>query len=126
MKPPCMIVTASILPALRVEIAGRLIRDYKLKPIEVARRMDVTPAAVTQYVKGSRGKADVEGLLRDGGVEALVSALASKLAEGSTVEESMEALCQICEALRRRGLLCPQCRAASQTKTLKGCSFCTG
>ncbi|MEM3677636.1 MAG: hypothetical protein QW176_05780 [Candidatus Bathyarchaeia archaeon] len=126
MKPPCMVIAANILPALRVEIAERLIRDYKLKPIEVARRMDVTPAAITQYVKGSRGKEDVAGLLRDGEVEVLVLALASKLAEGSPIEEVMEALCQLCETMRRRGLLCPQCKVASQMKILKGCTFCTG
>ena len=126
MKPPCMIIAANILPALRVEVAQRLVNDYKMKPIEAAEKMDVTPAAVTQYLKGSRGKEDIAELLRESGIQALLSGLASKLAGDAPPGEVLEALCRLCEAIRSRGLLCPQCKSASQVKTLRGCTFCTG
>lgn len=121
-----MIVAATILPALRVEVAQRLIKEHKLKPIEAAQKMDITPAAVTQYMKKSRGKENIAGLLKDGDIQASLSSLASKLAGDAPPDDILEALCSLCEAIRSRGLLCHQCKPASEMKMLKGCTFCTG
>lgn len=120
-----MIIVANVLPALRVMIAQQLVKKYKLKPIEVAQRMDVTPAAVTQYMKGSRGKEDIAGFLEDVDVRTLVSNLTSTLAGNGSSEEVLRALCSLCETIRRKGLLCDQCRSTSRMKMLRGCTFCT-
>ena len=121
-----MIIVANVLPALRVAIAQQLIKTYKLKPIEVAQRMDVTPAAVTQYMKGSRGKGDIAGFLEDRDVQALAFELASTLARNGSPTEVLRALCNLCENIRRKGLLCDQCKSTSQMKMVKGCNFCAG
>ena len=55
MKPPCMVVVQYILPALRVAVSRQLVNELSLKRSEAAKKMDVTPAAITQYLNKSRG-----------------------------------------------------------------------
>ena len=55
MKPPCMLITTHVLPAVRVIVAKDLVKIHELKPVRVASKMGLTPAAVTQYVSGVRG-----------------------------------------------------------------------
>ncbi|MEM3727331.1 MAG: transcriptional regulator, partial [Candidatus Bathyarchaeia archaeon] len=55
MKPPCMIIVANILPVIRALVAKRLMEKYNFKLVDVAKKMNVTPSAITQYMKGCRG-----------------------------------------------------------------------
>ena len=43
-----------IIPALRREIAKSMIRDYKLTQKQVSEHMDITEAAVSQYLSSKR------------------------------------------------------------------------
>jgi len=43
-----------LLPALRRELAGILIRDHNIKQNKVAQLLNVTEAAISQYVKSKR------------------------------------------------------------------------
>jgi len=107
MKPPCIVMVQFILPALRVLVTRELVEKYGLKQTEVARRMGITPAAVTQYLKSVRGGSAVKRVedLRE------VCEAASKIAEDlinpkATVESTLEEICKICTTLRSKGILC--------------------
>ena len=56
LKPPCEAVVQQIMPAMRSLVAKELVKTYKLSEVEVARRMGITQAAVSQYIYGKRGK----------------------------------------------------------------------
>jgi len=102
-----MIVVQYILPALRTAIAKELIEKYGLRNTEVAEKMNVTPAAVTQYLNKSRGgiaSTTIEGSSR---VMGLVSEITRDLAEGeSPADLLLLKLCRICQAVRAEGLIC--------------------
>ena len=113
MKPPCMIVVQYILPALRGAIAKELIEEHGLRKTEVADMMEVTPAAVTQYLNRSRGDAGSGVLERSSSVISLVSEIASDLAEGQTPPDVLlMKMCRACYALRTEGLVCELHREA--------------
>ena len=107
MKPPCMMVVQYILPALRVEIAKELSGDYDLKNAEIARKMDVTPAAVTQYLNRTRG-GDASELIKDSGkVMGIVSEIARDIVnEESPPDMLLMKLCKACLAVRSEKLMC--------------------
>ena len=107
MKPPCMMVVQYILPALRVEIAKELSGDYALKNAEIARKMDVTPAAVTQYLNRTRG-GEASDLIKDSDkVMGVVSDIAKDIVnEESPPDMLLMKLCKACVAVRTEKLMC--------------------
>ncbi len=107
MKPPCMMVVQYILPALRVEIAKELSGDYSLKNAEIARKMDVTPAAVTQYLNQTRG-GEASELIKDSDkVMGIVSEIAKDIVnEQSPPDMLLMKLCTACLTVRSEKLMC--------------------
>lgn len=65
-----------LMPLVRARLAERLVREG-FRPTEVARALNVTPAAVTQYLKRKRG-AEAQGM---GEVDGIIAPLAEKLAK---------------------------------------------
>lgn len=59
MKVPCEIVVWYVLPAIRREIARELVNNYGIKQAEVARKFEVTDAAISQYLKRKRGENEI-------------------------------------------------------------------
>jgi len=55
---PSEIEAKSLIPAVRAILAKKLIREYSLKEEDVAKDLGITQAAVSNYVRGTRG--DVE------------------------------------------------------------------
>jgi uncharacterized protein len=55
---PSEIEAKSLIPAVRAILAKKLIKEYALKEEDVARVLGITQAAVSNYVRGTRG--DVE------------------------------------------------------------------
>jgi len=52
---PSEIEAKSLIPAVRAILAKKLIREYSLKEEDVARVLGITQAAVSNYVRGTRG-----------------------------------------------------------------------
>ncbi len=55
---PSEIEAKSLIPAVRAILAKKLIKEYSLKEEDAARVLGITQAAVSNYVRGTRG--DVE------------------------------------------------------------------
>jgi len=123
LKPPCMIVVQYILPALRVAIARELVERYGLRKMEVAERMDVTPAAITQYLNRSRGDAASKVIEGSSKVAGLVSDIARDLALGESPSDVLlMKLCLACQAARAEGLICDLHKEAMPS--LRGIETC--
>ena len=59
MKVPCEIVVWYVLPAIRRELARELVKTYGMKQADVARKFEVTDAAISQYLKKKRGENEI-------------------------------------------------------------------
>jgi uncharacterized protein len=56
---PSEIEAKSLIPAVRAILAKKLIREYSLKEEDVAKDLGITQAAVSNYVRGTRGDIDL-------------------------------------------------------------------
>ncbi|MDN5358520.1 MAG: uncharacterized protein PWP76_363 [Candidatus Diapherotrites archaeon] len=63
-KTPCEVIFWQILPAVRRELARELVKRG-LKQREVAEMLGLTPAALTQYLKGKRGKTELPEWIKE-------------------------------------------------------------
>jgi predicted transcriptional regulator len=70
-----------LIPALRARIAESLIENHKLSQKEAARRLGVTQAAISQYLRGRR--ALWKNLLVDDTVLSAADALAAEISAGN-------------------------------------------
>jgi uncharacterized protein len=59
---PSEIEAKSLIPAVRAILAKKLIKEYSLKEEDVAKVLGITQAAVSNYVRGTRG--DMELILK--------------------------------------------------------------
>jgi len=107
MKPPCVIIVKHILPAIRVLVMKELIERYDMRKVDASAKMELTPAAITQYLKGDRGTTFLNEILQSEETMKRVSKLAETLAENdASVESVIEQLCGICVTIRSEEIPC--------------------
>ena len=56
---PSEIEAKSLIPAVRAILAKKLIKEYSLKEEDVAKVLGITQAAVSNYVRGTRGDTEL-------------------------------------------------------------------
>ncbi len=107
MKPPCMVVVQYILPAIRSLVMKDLIEKHKMRKIEVATKMELTPAAITQYLQGKRGAAFAEEILRSKEVMGMIADIAEMVARSNLPTDKLVVkLCAACSIIRSSGTIC--------------------
>ncbi|MEM3673685.1 MAG: transcriptional regulator [Candidatus Bathyarchaeia archaeon] len=107
MKPPCVVVVKYLLPAIRALVMKELVEKHGMRKIDVSEKMELTPAAITQYIKGERGSFAVNQLTRSEKTMEMISKLAENIARADVpTEKVMEELCEICMAIRSEGMIC--------------------
>jgi len=123
LKPPCVVVVRYILPAISAQIAKELTERHGLKRSEVAKKMGVTPAAVTQYLGSVRGGIAID--LVEGSEEAaqMISKTADGLARNElSICDVLDNICMACRAMRSSGLICQMHKEV--LSSLKGRKAC--
>jgi hypothetical protein len=85
------------LPAIRREFAKIMIERYGLNQKEVAGKLGVTDAAISQYLSAKRGKISDEKILNE------VRESAEKIVDGNE-SVMIKEICRICEILKSRGM----------------------
>lgn len=123
-----MIVVQYILPALRVAIAKQLVEEHDLRKTRVAEVMEVTPAAITQYLNRSRGGLASSMVERSDMVMKIVSEIALDLVKGRTPSDMLiMKLCRACYTLRAEELICELHKEAMPSlRQIKSCSCSLG
>lgn len=107
MKPPCMIVVKYVLPAIRALMMRDLIEKHGMRKIDASAKMAVTPAAVTQYMKGERGSIFIEGISKSERAMQIVSELAEALVKDEVpMDAVISKLCEACTLIRSEGTIC--------------------
>ena len=97
-----MIVTY-ILPTAKGALARELVNQHGLTQVEVSRLFGVTSAAISQYIKGTRGGNDIidKSAYKEDFYK-FISTMANEIMAGMQVPEAM---CRICEFVKESGLL---------------------
>jgi len=103
--PVLELASRYVVPSLLRMLAEELVEGRGLSRVEAARRLGVTPSAVTRYLKGERGA--LVDLSSRGDVRRAVRSLAERLASGSMSEYELQAeLARIALYAMGRGYLC--------------------
>lgn len=106
MKHPAPDIAKYLLPAVNALIACELVEKQGLRQSEVARIMNMTPAAVTQYLKRARGWRMIDQLRNSKRIMTIVSSLLKGGREGKIdSEEFILAIREICLEARRAGII---------------------
>ena len=107
MKPPCIVVVQYVLPAIRFLVAKELVEKHGLKRLMVAKKMGITPAAVTQYLKEVRGERAVKIVESSDEAIKVVSKIAEGLAKDDvSAYDVMADVCRACRIMMSDDLLC--------------------
>ncbi len=123
MSVPCEIAVKCVLPVVRAMIAKQLTIEHKLKQMDIAKLLGVSQPAVSLYHRNMRGKAiDVED---DRDVRVLVVHAAESLVLGEiSHKELIQIYCEICRAIRAKGLLCGLHKAFDPEIDIEKCELC--
>lgn len=126
MKPYCVTVVKYVLPAMRVLITNELMEKYSLRKIDVAERMSLTPAAVTQYSKGVRGSSCVEEISGSKKIMKKISEISSAVAtdDEANFESLMDNICEVCRLIRSEKLICKLHANEFSESILDDCKIC--
>lgn len=125
LKPPCLIVVSQILPAMRAIISREMIEGCRLGPGEVAAKMGITPAAVTQYLKGVRGNDSISMVNKSRRARKILLELACELAREETdMVIVLHKLCEACNYVRSERLICGLCQSSLPRLRSKKCDIC--
>ena len=96
-KVPCEVITWYILPAIRRELATKLVKEHGITQKKTAELLGLTDAAISQYVSKKRGKIE---LGNTGAEEFDKSTL--RILNGQPVNEE---ICRLCKFLMSVGML---------------------
>ena len=103
MKVPCEMIVTYVLPVAKGALTKELVTQHGLTQVEVSRLFGVTSAAVSQYVKGVRGgSALIDNSAYREDFYDFIAVMADEIVAGMQVTE---ALCRICDFVRKSGLL---------------------
>ena len=101
MKPPCEIVVWYVIPAIRSELAKRLLK-LGMKQKDISELMDITQPAVSQYITDKRGS----GIKLDEDVKELIQEFAQELYDGkATKMDLISRTCSICKNVKTEDVL---------------------
>jgi len=122
---PYEMVSKSALPALRAMVAKRLREDYHFTQQQVADRLGVTQASVSNYSRKARGvMIDLEA---DSKVAKAADRVAKLLSiEGPDERQALAAMTDICDYIRFSHLMCSLHRELQPKFRSEGCEACDG
>lgn len=95
MQMICEIAVRSILPSIRAALAHELIAKHDMTQAQVAAKLGVTQAAISQYRQGLRGK--TKNIQKEPQIASEIEQLANELVNDSLDSQKM---CSICAKIR--------------------------
>ncbi|MFH1587958.1 MAG: XRE family transcriptional regulator [Candidatus Diapherotrites archaeon] len=99
-KFPCEMIGWIILPAIRKELVIYLVNEKNLPRKEVSEMLDLTPAALSQYLKGKRGK---KIKLNKKEIKK-IHEMGDELIKAKSGKKFASHSCEICTLIRKKGL----------------------
>ncbi|HJT47240.1 MAG TPA: transcriptional regulator [Nitrososphaeraceae archaeon] len=123
---PSEIEAKSLIPAIRSILARKLIQEFYLKEEDVAKVLGVTQAAISNYVRGTRGDRQLASKLA--GVEEvrrMIEDIARDLAANKAYTPStMAKFVQLCNYMRYTFIICDVHHSIESNIDSKVCEQC--
>ncbi|PKK81706.1 MAG: transcriptional regulator [Thermoplasmata archaeon HGW-Thermoplasmata-2] len=94
MKMPCELIVWYVLPSIRRDLAAAL-KKKGMSQKEIAEKLGVTPAAISQYAKAKRGRSK----FKNAEMEKYIGRLADDIAAGriTDIQPGICAVCGVCK-----------------------------
>lgn len=120
MKTPCELVVGKILPSLRAAVVKELSGKYHMKQSDIAKKMGITQASVSQYLSSARaGSAKVTESFPK--IKVYADDIAKRITDGQDKFQVYSVLCTACKDIRSDEQFCKMHKVAS---SLSGCDIC--
>lgn len=99
MKTPCELVVGKIMPSMRAAVVKELSGKYRMKQAEIARKLGITQASVSQYLSSTRAGNTkmVEDFPK---IKEYASEIAKRISNGEDRHGWSEVLCEACKDIR--------------------------
>ena len=114
---PAEIESKSLIPALRAILAKKLAGSHKIREDEISKMLGVTQAAVSNYIRGTRGDPKlIEKLLSEDQVVQMIDNISDNLASNMAyTPASLSKFIGLCNYIKSSLLICdihpgPLCR----------------
>ena len=122
---PYEIVSKSALPAFRAMVSKRLTEDYDLTQQEVATKLGVTQASVSNYARKARGM--MLNLEVDDNIARAADKVAEVLASDKPDQrEALRIMTEVCDYVRVNHILCTLHEELEPGFNSEGCFACLG
>ena len=105
---PAEIESKTLIPALRAILAKKLAQDHKIREDEISKMLGVTQAAVSNYIRGTRGDPNlIAKLLSEEQVAKMLQELADDLASDMAyTPSSLSQFIGLCNFIKSSLLIC--------------------
>jgi predicted transcriptional regulator len=120
MKTPCELVVGKILPSLRASVVKELSRKHNMKQSEIARKLGITQASVSQYLSAARA-GDTKMVERFPKILTYAEDISERIVSGESRYQWYSVLCEACRDIREDSEFCNMHRI---TTNISGCDIC--
>ena len=105
---PAEIESKSLIPALRAILAKKLANDHKIHEDEISKMLGVTQAAVSNYIRGTRGDPElIKKLLSENQVAKMIDELSDSLSSDMAyTPSSLSKFIGLCNFIKSSLLIC--------------------
>ena len=105
---PAEIESKTLIPALRAILAKKLAEDHKIREDEISKMLGVTQAAISNYIRGTRGDPKlIEKLLSEKQVSKMIGELSENLASDMAyTPSSLSQFIGLCNYIKSSLLIC--------------------
>lgn len=105
---PAEIESKTLIPALRAILAKKLAETHKIREDEISKMLGVTQAAVSNYIRGTRGDPKlIEKLLAEEQVSKMLDELSDNLASDMAyTPSSLSKFIGLCNYIKSSLLIC--------------------
>jgi len=105
---PAEIESKTLIPALRAILSKKLAKDHKIREDEISKMLGVTQAAVSNYIRGTRGDPQlIQKLLSEEQVAKLINELCDSLTtDMAYTPSSLAKFIGLCNYIKSSLLIC--------------------
>jgi len=120
MKTPCELVVGKILPSLRASVVKELSGKHDMKQSEIARKLGITQASVSQYLSAARA-GDTSIIERFPKILSYAEDISERIVAGESKRQWYGVICEACRDIREDDEFCRMHRIATN---ISGCDIC--
>lgn len=121
---PCEIGVKTVLPSVKAIMAREIVTNHGFNEQQTAELLGLSQSAVSRYLNKERGNNMVD-LENSTDILALINQMVGVLIkEPNNKTEVLRLFCQTCLAVRKKGLMCPNCRKEMPQDWAENCFFC--